>query len=97
MALRLKVAFFLGASGPHVLTGRLFAPDLITQPAGALAQALFLVPGCRAGTREHGKFIPSLLYQPNPGPSPGCGPLKGNGGRVFWLQESANGTLLITM
>lgn len=80
-----------------MLTGRLFAPDLITQPAGALAQALFLVPGYGAGTREHGKFLPSLPHQPNPNPSLGCGPLKGNGGRVFWLQESADGTLLITM
>lgn len=97
MAVRLVVPFFLGASGPRVLTGCLFAPDLITQPAGALTHALFLVPGCGAGTREHGKLLPSLLHQPNPSPSPGCGPLKGNGGRVFWLQESANGTLLITM
>lgn len=77
------------SSRPQALRRRLFAPDLITQPAGASHSHCFSSLGvcvwCWGGreAREQETFLPSLLHQPNPSPSPGPGPLKGDGGSVL--------------
>lgn len=85
---------------PYVLTRHPFAADLITLASGALAVGGYLFPGCGAETREHGKFFPSFSTSQTPAnlsPSPGRWTPKGKWRQSVLAQESADGTLLITM
>lgn len=95
MAARLEVAFLLGVSGPEHSGAPLCPrPHYPASWGPRTPRPSSLGVGLRPASTDHPSPHGSTSQTPVPARP---GPLKGDGGRVFWLQESANGTLLITM
>lgn len=96
----LAFVFLLRVSGPECSRGTSLPQTSLPSQLGPHTVIIPLpwVWSCHTPAWKIPSF-PALQSNPSQTPVPPWdgGPLKGNGGRVFWLQESANGTLLITM